>query len=150
MLRSPPARLPQAFCSFGLHGGYVFDWTVVKYQKNAEMEAKQAKAAEETAEQAKACYPSFQSIFGELFRHMRSCKDSLIARAAGTAISDKENFMTSTDIDLQNPWSLAFQPQTRSISQDQLVAEVLGIYTGLRMVDDKCVEIDAAQKMRQI
>ncbi|KAI1181227.1 hypothetical protein F4777DRAFT_585149 [Nemania sp. FL0916] len=37
------------------------------------------------------------------------------------------------------------QPETRSISQEQLVAEVKGIYTGLMMVESKCIEVDNAQ-----
>ncbi|KAK3304920.1 uncharacterized protein B0T15DRAFT_559038 [Chaetomium strumarium] len=34
------------------------------------------------------------------------------------------------------------QPETRPISQEQLVAEVKGIYTGLVMVENKCIEVD--------
>ncbi|PCD22285.1 hypothetical protein AU210_016075 [Fusarium oxysporum f. sp. radicis-cucumerinum] len=37
------------------------------------------------------------------------------------------------------------QPETRPISQDQLVAEVKGIYAGLGMVETKCIEVDNAQ-----
>ncbi|XEU97220.1 hypothetical protein FSHL1_002506 [Fusarium sambucinum] len=37
------------------------------------------------------------------------------------------------------------QPETRPISQDQLVAEVKGIYAGLVMVETKCIEVDKAQ-----
>ncbi|RYP65484.1 hypothetical protein DL769_006307 [Monosporascus sp. CRB-8-3] len=37
------------------------------------------------------------------------------------------------------------QPETRPISQDQLVAEVKGIYAGLVMVKSKCIEADNAQ-----
>ncbi|KAK5344596.1 hypothetical protein LTR61_011635, partial [Exophiala xenobiotica] len=33
------------------------------------------------------------------------------------------------------------QPETRPISQEQLVNEVKGIYAGLIMVEKKCVEI---------
>ncbi|WAO97402.1 EST1-DNA-bind domain-containing protein [Fusarium falciforme] len=41
--------------------------------------------------------------------------------------------------------SLMHQPDTRPISQDQLVAEVKGIYAGLVMVETKCIEVDNAQ-----
>jgi hypothetical protein len=34
------------------------------------------------------------------------------------------------------------QPETRPISQEQLVAEVKGIYAGLVMVESKCIEVD--------
>ncbi|KAK2741600.1 hypothetical protein CKAH01_06941 [Colletotrichum kahawae] len=37
------------------------------------------------------------------------------------------------------------QPETRPISQEQLVAEVKGIYAGLVMVESKCIEVDIAQ-----
>lgn len=37
------------------------------------------------------------------------------------------------------------QPDTRPISQEQLVAEVKGIYAGLVMVESKCIEVDSAQ-----
>ncbi|GKT61121.1 LOW QUALITY PROTEIN: telomerase-binding protein EST1A protein [Colletotrichum tofieldiae] len=37
------------------------------------------------------------------------------------------------------------QPETHPISQEQLVAEVKGIYAGLVMVESKCIEVDNAQ-----
>jgi hypothetical protein len=37
------------------------------------------------------------------------------------------------------------QPETRPISQEQLVAEVKGIYAGLVMVEGKCIQVDAKQ-----
>lgn len=37
---------------------------------------------------------------------------------------------------------IILQPQTRPISQEQLVAEVKGIYAGLVMVEAKCMEVD--------
>lgn len=37
------------------------------------------------------------------------------------------------------------QPATRPISEEQLVAEVKGIYAGLVMVESKCIEVDSAQ-----
>ncbi|PNP60576.1 hypothetical protein FNYG_14679 [Fusarium nygamai] len=36
------------------------------------------------------------------------------------------------------------QPETRPISQEELVAEVKGIYAGLIMVETKCIEVDKA------
>lgn len=42
-------------------------------------------------------------------------------------------------------YSLMCQPEIRPISQDQLVAEVKGIYAGLVMVEKKCIEVDNAQ-----
>lgn len=37
---------------------------------------------------------------------------------------------------------IILQPETRPISQEQLVAEVKGIYAGLVMVEAKCIEVD--------
>jgi hypothetical protein len=45
--------------------------------------------------------------------------------------------------------SILLQPETRPISQEQLVNEVKGIYAGLVMVEKKCVEIDAQQSQNQ-
>jgi len=41
--------------------------------------------------------------------------------------------------------NLIKQPETRPISQEQLVTEVKGIYAGLVMVESKCIEVDHAQ-----
>lgn len=40
---------------------------------------------------------------------------------------------------------LILEPDSSPISQDQLAAEVKGIYAGLVMVEAKCINIDAAQ-----
>ncbi|CAG8955760.1 hypothetical protein HYFRA_00011627 [Hymenoscyphus fraxineus] len=40
---------------------------------------------------------------------------------------------------------IMLQPETRPISQEQLVAEVKGIYAGLVMVEAKCIEVDNKQ-----
>ncbi|KAI0125137.1 hypothetical protein BJ170DRAFT_489516 [Xylariales sp. AK1849] len=45
----------------------------------------------------------------------------------------------------EEPTALIKQPETRPISQEQLVAEVKGIYAGLVMVESKCIEVDNAQ-----
>ncbi|KAF5002067.1 hypothetical protein FDECE_10729, partial [Fusarium decemcellulare] len=47
--------------------------------------------------------------------------------------------------DDDSPTRMMRQPETRPISQDQLVAEVKGIYAGLAMVETKCIEMDNAQ-----
>ncbi|KAJ4241531.1 hypothetical protein NW757_012230 [Fusarium falciforme] len=46
---------------------------------------------------------------------------------------------------VDDPTTMILQPETRPISQDQLVAEVKGIYAGLVMVETKCIEVDNAQ-----
>ena len=40
---------------------------------------------------------------------------------------------------------MLLQPETRPVSQEQLVNEVKGIYAGLVMVEKKCAEIDQQQ-----
>lgn len=40
---------------------------------------------------------------------------------------------------------LFLQPETRQIAEDQLIVEVQGIYSGLVVVEKKCVEIDMQQ-----
>lgn len=43
------------------------------------------------------------------------------------------------------PSKIISQPETRPISQEQLVAEVKGIYAGLVMVEGKCIQVDLKQ-----
>jgi hypothetical protein len=45
----------------------------------------------------------------------------------------------------EEPHNILPQPETRPISQEQLVAEVKGIYAGLVMVEAKCIEVDNKQ-----
>src|SRR5271155_5003971 len=47
--------------------------------------------------------------------------------------------------DQEGDTTMLKQPETRAITQDQLVNEVKGIYAGLVMVEKKCVEIDQQQ-----
>jgi hypothetical protein len=42
-------------------------------------------------------------------------------------------------------YDIVLQPETRPISQEQLIAEVKGIYAGLVMVEAKCIEVDIKQ-----
>lgn len=44
-----------------------------------------------------------------------------------------------------DPGVMIMQPETCPISQEQLVAEVKGIYAGLVMVESKCIEVDSSQ-----
>jgi hypothetical protein len=57
---------------------------------------------------------------------------------------------TQTQSSLPTPtkalnFEMVMQPETRPISQEQLVAEVKGIYAGLVMVEAKCIEVDNKQ-----
>ncbi|KAM4065549.1 est1 DNA/RNA binding domain-containing protein [Hirsutella rhossiliensis] len=42
------------------------------------------------------------------------------------------------------------QPETQPISQEQLVAEVKGIYAGLVMIESKCIEYDSSQQAKRL
>ncbi|OHE99818.1 hypothetical protein CORC01_04954 [Colletotrichum orchidophilum] len=54
-------------------------------------------------------------------------------------------FEPPRNADFDNTEVMIKQPETRPISQEQLVAEVKGIYAGLVMVESKCIEVDNAQ-----
>ncbi|KAK6532708.1 hypothetical protein TWF281_006886 [Arthrobotrys megalospora] len=68
---------------------------------------------------------------------------------AGSApLSSPPTAQASPDADEPEPQQhteLILQPETRPISQEQLVAEVKGIYAGLVMVEAKCIEVDSKQ-----
>jgi hypothetical protein len=54
--------------------------------------------------------------------------------------------INQTDEELElGPLTIIREPETRPISQEQLVAEVKGIYAGLVMVEAKCIEVDNKQ-----
>ncbi|KAL2678889.1 hypothetical protein Neosp_009641 [[Neocosmospora] mangrovei] len=55
--------------------------------------------------------------------------------------------ITSPFCDDDSTSAMIPQPETRPISQDQLVAEVKGIYAGLVMVETKRIEVDNAQAL---
>ena len=52
---------------------------------------------------------------------------------------------TQASVPKADEYEIVLQPETRPISQEQLVAEVKGIYTGLVMVEAKCIEVDNKQ-----
>jgi Est1 DNA/RNA binding domain len=71
-----------------------------------------------------------------------------------TAQSDENQFVgrslfplpsSPTEDQEEDDTTMLKQPETRAITQDQLVNEVKGIYAGLVMVEKKCVEIDQQQ-----
>ncbi|KAE9370443.1 hypothetical protein N431DRAFT_559607 [Stipitochalara longipes BDJ] len=61
--------------------------------------------------------------------------------------SSKFGVPTMTKSSEQSPdnYEIVLQPETRPISQEQLVAEVKGIYAGLVMVEARCIEVDNKQ-----
>lgn len=52
---------------------------------------------------------------------------------------------TRTIATKRGDYDIILQPETRPISEEQLVAEVKGIYAGLVMVEAKCIEVDNKQ-----
>lgn len=61
--------------------------------------------------------------------------------AANTSILGRNQHAPTRD----DSYDIIMQPETRPISQEQLVAEVKGIYAGLVMVEAKCIEVDNKQ-----
>ncbi|CAI7611471.1 unnamed protein product [Penicillium viridicatum] len=49
------------------------------------------------------------------------------------------------DTQEEKPHAMFRQPDTHAITEEQLINEVRGIYTGLVMVEKKCIEIDRQQ-----
>ena len=74
--------------------------------------------------------------------HPRPQRQGLAAQFAGTRAATAGTANVPSD---DTPIELIKQPETRPISQEQLVAEVKGIYAGLVMVENKCIEVDNAQ-----
>ncbi|KAL5866296.1 hypothetical protein ACKVWC_011491 [Pyricularia oryzae] len=68
-------------------------------------------------------------------------KDERYPRPVVTSSGD----VTPRNADGDEVNKLVKQPETRLIGQEQLVAEVKGIYAGLVMVENKCIEVDNAQ-----
>ena len=59
--------------------------------------------------------------------------------------SSSHNTTTDDDAPVEKDPVLFNQPITKPISQEQLIAEVKGIYAGLVMVEAKCIEVDSRQ-----
>jgi hypothetical protein len=75
--------------------------------------------------------------------HRDSSYDSMPSRSTTLATSEEK---TTHVIPAGVRWpGLILQPDSSPISQEQLAAEVKGIYAGLVMVEAKCMNIDAAQ-----
>ncbi|KAE8454538.1 hypothetical protein EG329_000161 [Mollisiaceae sp. DMI_Dod_QoI] len=80
-------------------------------------------------------------------------KPSQVPQSTRTATYATPNIATTNKSTSQNLFSsvsdesydIILQPETRPISQEQLVAEVKGIYAGLVMVEAKCIEVDNKQ-----
>jgi hypothetical protein len=60
-------------------------------------------------------------------------------------IGNKGTTLLQTPQGKEDSYDIILQPETRPISQEQLVAEVKGIYAGLVMVEAKCIEVDNKQ-----
>lgn len=70
------------------------------------------------------------------YQTQRSSKQAEAQQQAGNASTIPDDHRLSTYLR---------EPETRPIGQEQLVAEVKGIYAGLVMVESKCIEVDNAQ-----
>jgi hypothetical protein len=82
--------------------------------------------------------PTFQSSLGKINTPFVNPE---MERVASHSPPSSPAFNTTSDRDS----GMLLQPETRPITQEQLVNEVKGIYAGLVMVEKKCVEIDQQQ-----
>jgi hypothetical protein len=82
--------------------------------------------------------PTFESSLAKA-RHASANLET--ERLGSTSPPSSPLFNTSADRES----IMLLQPETRPITQEQLVNEVKGIYAGLVMVEKKCVEIDQQQ-----
>lgn len=62
----------------------------------------------------------------------------------GSLLNPKREASDATMGDIESS-PLILQPVTRPISQEQLIAEVKGIYAGLVMIEGKCIQVDSKQ-----
>lgn len=79
-------------------------------------------------------HPQKEVRSGEARKHSRASSEP--EKFASTSPPSPPVFNTPGDKE-----SMLLQPETRPISQEQLVNEVKGIYAGLVMVEKKCVEV---------
>ncbi|KAH7196230.1 hypothetical protein BKA60DRAFT_660589 [Fusarium oxysporum] len=84
---------------------------------------------------------------------LRTSRNRVRAPASKSVNSDHQSSMERVAQDgtedkytvPERPPNMVRHPGTKPISQDELVAEVKGIYAGLTMIETKCIEIDKAQ-----
>jgi hypothetical protein len=104
----------------------------------------QAQKSRSQALQHKSRKPQFQpspqtmNSRQPLTQHVQNTTPSAIF---GKASSTQDSQTTPKD----ESFDIMLQPETRPISQEQLVAEVKGIYAGLVMVEAKCIDVDNKQ-----
>jgi hypothetical protein len=77
-------------------------------------------------------------------RRPRKSSPQLESRSAPDS-SQYNHYNSQSDAPQIKNYTIILQPETRPISQEQLVAEVKGIYAGLVMVEAKCIEVDNKQ-----
>ncbi|KAG0650064.1 esl2 [Hyphodiscus hymeniophilus] len=84
--------------------------------------------------------PPQQAIAGSRNSGSQSSPNTIPA-----TIFDRTSNHSSSNHPKDESYDIVLQPETRPISQEQLVAEVKGIYAGLVMVEAKCIEVDNKQ-----
>ncbi|KAM5480133.1 hypothetical protein MaudMau93_007661 [Microsporum audouinii] len=78
---------------------------------------------------------------GVVFHTRPAVADGLLDEA----IDDGQSVVDFLPHSIPCPPDLFLQPETRQIAEDQLIVEVQGIYSGLVVVEKKCVEVDMQQ-----
>ena len=90
--------------------------------------------------------PGAQTRGGILLREKSPAAfQSSLAKRGSPSVNLEASPPSSPLFNTDKESTMLLQPETRPISQDQLVNEVKGIYAGLVMVEKKCVEIDQQQ-----
>ncbi|KAH6952398.1 hypothetical protein BKA56DRAFT_243701 [Ilyonectria sp. MPI-CAGE-AT-0026] len=76
-----------------------------------------------------------------------SAASSTVTRQPPSNATSRPPQPDSYDNETEPVIQMIHQPGNRPISQDQLVAEVKGLYAGVVMAETKCIEVDNAQRL---
>ncbi|KAI1382569.1 uncharacterized protein F4822DRAFT_441809 [Hypoxylon trugodes] len=100
------------------------------------------------------CEDQFPAINDRIQNHLQSRHQDLLEQKdvslfirevrTGSTVATRRDPSPPAEEDSES-LKLIKQPETRPISQEQLITEVKGIYAGLVMVEHKCIEVDNAQ-----
>lgn len=89
----------------------------------------------------------------ELLHHTRRyhgdvAVTTLQAGASTSTASYHPELQRNKALPHEDRWTIRAQPDTNPISNDQVIAEVNGIYAGLVMVEGKCIQVELEQAKR--
>jgi len=134
----------------GFKKDYVFDWTILKYQNLAKkataiaqpeppISGEESSDVEDKVSDSEDDTTDIEDEFSDLGDESSVLGDEF--SDSGDKSSVQGEVTPSTDIIPPNICDIVPQPESRLLSQDQLMAEAKGIYAGLFMVENKCIEV---------